>query len=276
MKKLLYVELQHCIDRISYKIIVLCLVLTNMLSYILCIQNDIKYSYQFIRSANENFILQGTEAAYIPYMLMSFFPMLAIIIWALSLNKETQNNNHLLFVQRIGSVKYLCIKVVVIIGVTFITIVIPLLLNLVACHMTYPQVGYDNAWGEAKYLIGIYSYSPEFFIDRLRLQSPTIYNLIYVFNYGIIGVGFALLGLGLSFMRAFQYYYYIKIPIIIFMIYTIQNMMLSLLGYGKYSMWNYLATSSQGDIVSYLIMILVLYSIDIILIYRGIKKYECI
>lgn len=276
MKKLLYVELQHCIDRISYKIIVLCLVLTNMLSYILCVQNDIKYSYQFIRSANENFILQGTENAYIPYMLMSFFPMIAIIIWTLSLNKEAQNNNHLLFVQRIGSKKYLCIKVVVIIGVTFITMVIPLLLNLVACHMTYPQVGYDNAWGEAKYLIGIYSYSPEYFIDILRLQSPTIYNLVYIFNYGIIGVGFALLGLGLSFMRAFQYYYYIKIPIIIFMIYTIQNMMLSLLGYGKYSMWNYLATSSQGDTVSYLIMILVLYSIDIILIYRGIKKYECI
>ncbi len=61
------IEIKHCIDRAEYKVVFIALMILNIASYILCVKNDIGKSYQFIRSANENFVLQGTEAAYIPF-----------------------------------------------------------------------------------------------------------------------------------------------------------------------------------------------------------------
>ena len=71
MKKMVLIEIKHCIDRAEYKVVFIALMILNIASYILCVKNDIGKSYQFIRSANENFVLQGTEAAYIPYIISS-------------------------------------------------------------------------------------------------------------------------------------------------------------------------------------------------------------
>ena len=61
MKKLFIVELKHCLDSIECKMFFLLLFIANITSYFLCVNNDYGISYQFIRSANENFILQGSE-----------------------------------------------------------------------------------------------------------------------------------------------------------------------------------------------------------------------
>lgn len=65
-------------------------------------KNDIGKSYQFIRSANENFVLQGTEAAYIPYIMYLLLPVYATIIASLSLIREEKSNSSILLIQRIG------------------------------------------------------------------------------------------------------------------------------------------------------------------------------
>lgn len=62
MKKMVLIEIKHCIDRAEYKVVFIALMILNIASYILCVKNDIGKSYQFIRSANENFVLQGTES----------------------------------------------------------------------------------------------------------------------------------------------------------------------------------------------------------------------
>ena len=274
MKKLFVVELKHCLDSVECKMFFLLLLIANMTSYFLCVNNDYGISYQFIRSANENFILQGTEAAFIPYLLVVFFPMYSTIIWSLSRRKEEQDNSAILMIQRVGVKKYLYCKVFVIILVVFLINVIPLLVNLLFCHLTYPIKGFDSAWAEPDYLIGIFSYDAENFIDMVRLQNPTLYNIIYIFNFGIFGVGVALLGFGISFFEKMEHYYYVKIPIVIFMLYTMQNVIFSILGLGKYTIQTYITTNSQGNIISYCCTIIILYFIDFILIQRGIKKYE--
>lgn len=55
-----------------------------------------------------------------------------------------------------------------------------MLINLLLCHLTYPIHGYDSAWGEPDYAIGLVSYNADNFLDMVRLQHPTLYNLIYI------------------------------------------------------------------------------------------------
>lgn len=87
-EKMVLIEIKHCIDRAEYKVVFIALMILNIASYILCVKNDIGKSYQFIRSANENFVLQGTEAAYIPYIMYLLLPVYATIIASLSLIRE--------------------------------------------------------------------------------------------------------------------------------------------------------------------------------------------
>ena len=151
MKKMVLIEIKHCIDRAEYKVVFIALMILNIASYILCVKNDIGKSYQFIRSANENFVLQGTEAAYIPYIMYLLLPVYATIIASLSLIREEKSNSSILLIQRIGKKKYLAGKLFGILIVTFLTITIPMLINLLLCHLTYPIHGYDSAWGEPDY-----------------------------------------------------------------------------------------------------------------------------
>ena len=170
MKKMVLIEIKHCIDRAEYKVVFIALMILNIASYILCVKN-------------ENFVLQGTEAAYIPYIMYLLLPVYATIIASLSLIREEKSNSSILLIQRIGKKKYLAGKLFGILIVTFLTITIPMLINLLLCHLTYPIHGYDSAWGEPDYAIGLVSYNADNFLDMVRLQHPTLYNLIYIFNY---------------------------------------------------------------------------------------------
>ncbi len=274
MRKLFIVELKHCLGHVEYKIIFVALLAANMLSYIFCINNDAGKSYQFVRSANENFILQGTEAAYIPYILVSFLPVFSIIIWSLSKRKEEQDNSAILLIQRVGVKKYLYCKTLVIILSAFCVNIVPLLLNLCFCHFTYPMKGFDSAWAEPNYLIGIFSYNADNFADMIRLQNPILYNMIYIFNFGIFGAGLALLGFAISFFDKMEHYYYVKIPASIFIFYTAQNIVFTVVGLGKYTIQNYVTPNSAGNVGSYILVLIVLYAIDFILIHKGIRNYE--
>lgn len=104
-------------------------------------KNDIGKSYQFIRSANENFVLQGTEAAYIPYIMYLLLPVYATIIASLSLIREEKSNSSILLIQRIGKKKYLAGKLFGILIVTFLTITIPMLINLL-----FMPLDISNTW----------------------------------------------------------------------------------------------------------------------------------
>lgn len=267
-------ELKRCCDSISCRIIFWILMAMNMASYVFCTQNDFGKSYQFIRSANENFILQATEAAFIPYILLIFFPIISTTVWSLSMRREMQNSNALLLIQRVGIGKYMKSKALAVIIVTFGVNVIPLLVNLLFCHLTYPIKGFDSAWAEPDYLIGIFSYNKESFLDMVRLQHPTLYNISYIFNYGIFSAGLALLGLGIGFLTNMEHYFYVKIPVTIFLIYTMQNIIFSFIGLPCFTLQAYLSAGQTGNLLGYFMTLLVLYATDFIFISRGARKFE--
>ncbi len=108
-------------------------------------KNDIGKSYQFIRSANENFVLQGTEAAYIPYIMYLLLPVYATIIASLSLIREEKAIVQSYLFKESGK-EIFSRKIIWHSDCNLLTITIPMLINLLLCHLTYPIHGYDSAW----------------------------------------------------------------------------------------------------------------------------------
>lgn len=267
-------EIRHCVDHIEYRVICGTLFFLNIISYILCVKNDIGKSYQFIRSANENFVLQGTEAAYIPYILYLLLPIYATIMASLSLVREEKNNSSTLLIQRVGKKKYLLGKLLGIMFVTFFSIIIPLLTNLLLCHLTYPSHGYDSAWGEPDYAIGVMSYNAGNYIDIIRLQNPTLYNLIYILNYGIFGTGLAIFAFALSFYEKMKVLYFAKIPGTLFLIYIVLNLIASLFRLNSFSIQGYIMPNVRGNLVGELFLILLIFGLSISIIQGKIRSYE--
>lgn len=274
MKKLFLIELKHCMDSIGCKMIFLILSVSNLTAYIMSVVAYRGQNYQFIRSFNESFFLQSTDSTFILYLLESLLPILSIIIWSLSKRSDEENNRAVLLVQRVGIKKYLSSKTLATFVVTFTVTVIPFLINLLLCFFTFPLEGYDSAWAEPDYLIGIYSYYQDYYIDMVRLEYPTIYNMIYIFNWGIFSAGLALLGLGISFLKNTEHLYFIKIPIAVFIIYTLQNAFFSMLGLQRFTIQSYLIPNSFGNIFGFLCIFIILYLISAVCIKRGMKRYE--
>ena len=127
MFKLCLSELKKCSDTLLCKLTFWILMVLNMVSYVFCTRNDFGKSYQFIRSANENFVLQATEVAFIPYIMIIFFPITSIFVWGLSTNTEIENQSALLIIQRVGKKKYIMSKIFAVIVSTFLINVVPLL-----------------------------------------------------------------------------------------------------------------------------------------------------
>ena len=268
------VELRHCIDTIEYKLVFFSLLLFNLLSYVICAHDKVGISYQFIRSSNESFILQDNTSSYIPYLLMLLLPIYASAISALSLCKEKQLNSSILLASRIGKRKYLINKILVTVLLTFFTITIPLLINLILCHMTFPLIGYDSAWAEPAYAIGTVSYNADWYQDFMRIQHPTLYNLIYILNHGILGVEIALVAYLLNFCDRFNNLFFAKIPGLIWIIYIAWYLLCAILGFGQLTIQNYLLPNMPGNIISEAVLIIALFAVSVVLITKSINKYE--
>ena len=274
MSRLYLSELKRCCDSVLCRIAFVVLMAANMLSYVYCTQNDFGKSYQFIRSADENFVLQATEAAFIPYILLIFFPITSTVVWSLSMRREIQNKSALLIMQRVDIRRYIRSKALAVFIITFCVGMIPLLVNLLFCHLTYPANGFDSAWAEPDYLIGYFSYNEAAFLDMVRLQHPTLYNMVYIFNYGLFSAGLALLGLGIGFLARMEHYYYVKIPVTMFLVYTVQNIIFAFLGLGRFTLQAYLSPGQTGSLSGYFVTLFVLYMAGFVFIHRGIRRFE--
>lgn len=274
MRTLIKLEFKHCLDRAEWKLVFYLLLAANLASYLICVENDRNSCYQFLRGAGENTFLMGTTASYLPYMLLIVFPILAVMVWALSLRREEKKHQTIVLVQRVGSRAYLTCKAIVISAVTFLAVCVPFLLNLLLCYLTYPLKGYDSAWAEPDYLIGAYSYTAEHFADLLRLEHPLFYNLLYIFNFGIFAVGIALLAYALSFRERMKSFYAVKIPVFLFAVYTVLHIACALVGLDALTVQNYLQPNSSGNFLLWLLLLAVLFGYDLYAIRKGIKNYE--
>ena len=83
-----------------------------------------------------------------------------------------------------------------------------------------------------------------------------------------------MLGLGIGFLASMEHYYYVKIPVTMFLIYTVQNIIFVFLGLGRFTLQAYLSPGQTGSLAGYFVTLFVLYMSGFVFIHRGIRRFE--
>lgn len=196
MKRLFRLELKNCLHRKEFKMIFLIMMLISMGSFLFsCFYkwggNQYGGSLLQVRSAYEVSIIQGGGGLIIS-TLCFLLPLFAVIIYSDTYYSDSQSGVYKSILTRTSPTVFLWAKSLVIAMVTFLTFFIPLLINQLLCLIAFPVNGFDNNQGLPPYDIGIQNYSVEWMFDLIRLQSPFLYNLIYITLISLTATFFAL------------------------------------------------------------------------------------
>ncbi|MDR2042894.1 MAG: hypothetical protein LBQ15_00700 [Clostridium sp.] len=274
MKNLFWLDVRNILNSIEYKVVVGIYGAFSLYAGVLCFQVYIGLPYQFLRSADENFILQSADTSFLLYVMRILFPILSALLCAFQQTLDDSGNRSILAVQRCGRKRYLLSKAGAVSFMTFAGTTVPLLINFLLCHLVYPSIGYESVWAEAKYTIGKMSYSRERFLDMLRLEHPSLYNLSYVAVAGLMAAGIALLAFGLAMQAKKKAHAMVRVPFLLFFFYMFLNTAFQMAGLWQAIPANYLIASHSGSIACFAGMMALLLAAAAFLIRKGACDYE--
>ena len=129
-------------------------------------------------------------------------------------------------------------------------------------------------WLEPAYLIGVSAYFPQCMLDFLRIQSPVLYNLTYIFIYALCSGVLALLAYGMGFLFQNKKLAKMKMVCAITFFFLGVRFMFLFLQLPQYTMENYLATVQEGSVPALFVVIIYHMVIAVVLIQKGIRKYD--
>lgn len=271
LRRLVKMEIRSCLDRAECRLVFGLYMILSVGGFLLCLRNDVGSHYQFIRSADDNFLLMGTETSFFVYLLVLLFPVLSMVPCSFSCNYDVVNHRDILIAHRCGRKAYVVSKFISSGVLTFVITALPLLINLAMCHIIYPSVGYDNVWGEPQYLIGLYSYSGERFLSLFQVQSPFLYNLFYISLYGLFASLFSLFACGLCLVRA-SALAMVQIPVLVLVGYHLVMILSQWAGYPCFALQYYLLPEYPGTWAGFLTILAVMCIADGLLLRKGIKS----
>ena len=274
MYQFLKIELKNCINKIEFKIIFAIVFIFCMAGFLLEVASDYGQSYQFVRSAGECVFLQSAEAEFLLKNLNLLFPMLIGLIYAGSLLDEERTHIAGNLVVRGGKKKYLWAKAMAVFFSAFAIFFIAFMANFVLCYLFFPVEGSDSMWLEPAYLIGVSAYFPQCMLEFLRIQSPVLYNLIFIFIYALCSGVLALLAYGIGFLFQNKKLAKMKMVCAITFFFLGIRLVLLFLELPEYTMENYLATVKEGNVPAFLVVLAYHLILAVVLIQRGIRKYD--
>lgn len=274
MYQLLKIEWNNCINKIEFKIIFGIVFVFCMAGFLLEAVSDYGQSYQFVRSAGECVFLQSAESEFLLKNLNLLLPIFTALLYAGSLLDEKRTHIAENLVTRVGKKKYLWAKAVAVFLSAFVTFIVPLLINLGLCYLFFPLEGSDSMWLEPAYLIGVSAYYPQCMLDFLRIQSPIIYNLTYIFIYALCSGILALLAYGMGFLFQNKKMAKMKMVCAITFFYLGIRLIGLFIQLPQYTMENYLGTVQRGNVLAFFIVLAYHLLIAGILIQKGIQRYD--
>lgn len=275
MRKSLLLELKNCINRNEFKFIFSSIFLLSIGSFAIACYEFYGAQATFIRSAYEMSIIQDIYSGSILQFIIILLPILATIIYSDSFYTEKQDGVYKFILTRTKLSTYVISKALAIFLITFLVFLVPLLINQGLSIVTFPLEGLDNNQALPPYDIGIQNYNSgsEYVFDFIRIQSPLLFNILKMIVISIFAACFSLLSYGIYFTK-----YSLKrgrffTAISIFIVFIIQELTLSILGLGRYSISTYLKTNGIGNPLILIVWILTILLVSCLIIYRyGIKK----
>lgn len=267
MKELKF-NLKYLINKKEFYFAIFITFFVNLVHVFLSIKDSLRLNQFFeeLYTGEYQFILYNTNVN-LQALVFVVFPIVCSMILADSNFLENKNKTTNMINNRIRRNNNIWIRLILNIVLTFFICFLSFMFNYIILRIIFGSGNYATFTQDVAFHI---DYMPEFFLDSLRINNPTLFviviNLSVSFIYGLLS--------GLSYSFSF----FVKNKIIIYFIPLIflisSELFFHILGLEKFSFFSALQPFSKFNMVSYIICVGILLICTISLIILKIRKRD--
>lgn len=275
MIKQVRIEIKNAVNQIEFKVLFEAILLISLISIFLNCFQDYGRNILFIRSYIDNSMYISIKARPIMSVFEYLSPFIVMMIYSSSKWKEEKNGMQSMIITRINKKEYYLSKFIANFIIVFGVVLFSGLINLLISYIVYPTVGFDNRWGIPVYDL-IQRYDNRALLDLLRIQNP----LVYILVKNIIGSTFLAtisnIPYCLSFIKHFKEMEFIQICIMTFIAIAVASVIGVIFHISFINYISYMYVDARISFSSVCLSIIVLNIAEVLILFKGMKKYETI
>ena len=275
MIKQVRIEIENAVNQIEFKVMFAVILLISLISILLNCFQDYGRNILFIRSYIDNSMYISIKARPIMSVFEYLSPLIVMMIYSSSKWKEEKNGMQSMIITRLNKKEYYLSKVIANFIIVFGVVLFSGLINLLISYIVYPTVGFDNRWGIPVYDL-IQRYDKRALLDLLRIQNPFIYILVKNIIVSTFLATISNIPYCLSFIKPFKEMEFIQICIMTFIAIAVSSVIGVILHISFINYISYMYVDARISFSSVCLSIIVLNIAEILILFKGMKKYETI
>lgn len=275
MIKQVRIEIKNAVNEIEFKVMFAAILLISLISILLNCFQDYGCNILSIRSYIDNSMYISTKARPIVSVFEYLSPLIVMMIYSSSKWKEEKNGMQSMIITRINKREYYLSKFIANFIIVFGVVLFSGLINLLISYIVYPTVGFDNRWGIPVYDL-IQRYDKRALLDLLRIQNPFIYILVKNIIVSTFLATISNIPYCLSFIKPFKEMEFIQICIMTFIAIAVSSVIGVILHISFINYISYMYVDARISFSSVCLSIIVLNIAEVLILLKGMKKYETI
>ena len=275
MIKQVRIEIKNAMNQIEFKVLFAAILLISLISILLNCFQDYGHNILFIKSYVDNSMYNSIKARPIVSVFEYLSPLIVMMIYSSSKWKEEKNGMQSMIITRTNKREYYLYKFIANFIIVFGVILFSGLINLLISYTVYPVVGFDNRWGIPVYDL-IQRYDKRALLDLLRIQNPFVYILIKNIIVSTFLATISNIPYCLSFIKPFKEMEFIQICIMTFIAIAVASIIGVILHISFINYISYMYVDARISFSSVCVSIIVLNITEVLILFKGMKKYETI
>lgn len=275
MIKQVRIEIKNAMNQIEFKVLFAAILLISLISILLNCFQDYGHNILFIKSYVDNSMYNSIKARPIVSVFEYLSPLIVMMIYSSSKWKEEKNGMQSMIITRTNKREYYLSKFIANFIIVFGVILFSGLINLLISYTVYPVVGFDNRWGILVYDL-IQRYDNRALLDLLRIQNPSVYILVKNIIVSTFLATISNIPYCLSFIKHFKEMEFIQICIMTFIAIAVASIIGVILHISFINYISYMYVDARISFSSVCVSIIVLNITEVLILFKGMKKYETI
>ena len=275
MIKQVRIEIKNAMNQIEFKVLFAAILLISLISILLNCFQDYGHNILFIKSYVDNSMYNSIKARPIVSVFEYLSPLIVMMIYSSSKWKEEKNGMQSMIITRTNKREYYLSKFIANFIIVFGVILFSGLINLLISYTVYPVAGFDNRWGIPVYDL-IQRYDKRALLDLLRIQNPFVYILVKNIIISTFLATISNIPYCLSFIKHFKEMEFIQICIMTFIAIAVASIIGVILHISFINYISYMYVDARISFSSVCVSIIVLNITEVLILFKGMKKYETI
>ena len=275
MIKQVRIEIKNAMNQIEFKVLFAAILLISLISILLNCFQDYGHNILFIKSYVDNSMYNSIKARPIVSVFEYLSPLIVMMIYSSSKWKEEKNGLQSMIITRTNKREYYLSKFIANFIIVFGVILFSGLINLLISYTVYPVVGFDNRWGIPVYDL-IQRYDKRALLDLLRIQNPFVYILVKNIIVSTFLATISNIPYCLSFIKHFKEMEFIQICIMTFIAIAVASIIGVIFHISFINYISYMYVDARISFSSVCLSIIVLNIAEVLILFKGMKKYETI